>query len=58
MPELPDLAVIGKNLDKRFAGKKLAAFNVFNHQTLNAPAGEYKSGFENQTLESVARSGK
>ena len=58
MPELPDLAVISKNLNKRFAGQKLAAFNVFNHQKLNAPASEYKSNLENQVLESVERNGK
>lgn len=58
MPELPDLAVISKNLNKRFANKKVAAFNVFKDKKLNAPINEFKNDIENQFLESVSRNGK
>ena len=58
MPELPDLAVISKNLNERFAKKRLTAFNVFKDKKLNATVSEYKNDIENQLLESVERNGK
>lgn len=58
MPELPDLAVISKNLNKRFANKKVIAFNVFKDKKLNTSIGEYKRDIENQLLESIERNGK
>jgi formamidopyrimidine-DNA glycosylase len=58
MPELPDLQVFGKNLDKQLSGKKLEKINVSKAAKLNVPAIKLKQQFENQKVKSVYREGK
>ena len=58
MPELPDLTVISKNLNKRFANKKVKHFEIFKYERVNASSEQFKRELENQVLESVDRSGK
>lgn len=58
MPELPDLQVFSKNLNKTLAGKTLQKANVINHKKLNVSEGELKKALEKKKLKTVFRSGK
>src|SRR5687768_10037041 len=58
MPELPDLQVFSRNLNKRFAGKKLKELTVHVDKRLKVPAAELKKQLEKATLQEVNRVGK
>jgi formamidopyrimidine-DNA glycosylase len=57
MPELPDLQVFSRNLDKKLAGKKVKKLTVVNDSKLKQPASKFKT-IEDATLEKVYREGK
>jgi formamidopyrimidine-DNA glycosylase len=58
MPELPDLQVFSRNLNKRFAGKKLKELVVHVNKRLKVPAAELKKNLEKAKLKEVQRVGK
>ena len=58
MPELPDLQVFRRNLNKRFAGKKLKELTVHVDKRLKVPAAELKKQLEKARLQEVKRVGK
>lgn len=58
MPELPDLEVFGKNLQKRFKNKILETVEVTVAKKLNVSVKELKDTLEGQQLDGVSRAGK
>jgi formamidopyrimidine-DNA glycosylase len=58
MPELPDLQVFSRNLDRELKGKKLEAITVRNKKKLKVPEKELKKSLEGQPLQKVYREGK
>lgn len=58
MPELPDLNVFAKNLDKELAGKRVEEIDVKNKSKLKASVSEVKKEIEGSKLEKVYREGK
>lgn len=58
MPELPDLEIFSKNLDRKLSGKQLEEINVKNIKRLNVSAKELQGTLEKQTLKRVYRTGK
>jgi formamidopyrimidine-DNA glycosylase len=58
MPELPDLEVFSKNLNKEFAGKTLKHINVKVDSKLNAPIKELQTHLQDQPLKKIYREGK
>jgi formamidopyrimidine-DNA glycosylase len=57
MPELPDLQVFARNLDKKLAGKTLKEV-VVHSKKLNVSADELQHALHNKTLKKVYREGK
>ena len=58
MPELPDLQIFSRNLNKSFKGKTVAAVRVSNARKLNVSEKELKAALEGQELVKIARVGK
>jgi formamidopyrimidine-DNA glycosylase len=58
MPELPDLQVFSRNLDKQLKGKTLKKVNILNDSKIKAPATSFKKSLEGEKLEKVYRVGK
>jgi formamidopyrimidine-DNA glycosylase len=58
MPELPDLQVFSRNLNKMLAGKTLKKVNIPVATKLNVSVKELKNSLEKQKLEKVYREGK
>jgi len=58
MPELPDVEIFSKNLDKVFAGKKLLKIKVVNGKKLPDTARELAKNLEGKKLKRIYRSGK
>jgi formamidopyrimidine-DNA glycosylase len=58
MPELPDLQVFSRNLNKKLAGKKLRKLNVPVTKKLKTPVAGLKKALEGQKLQKVYREGK
>ena len=58
MPELPDLNVFAKNLNKKLAGKKVEKIEVENKSKLKVPVSELKKGIEGNKIEKIYREGK
>jgi formamidopyrimidine-DNA glycosylase len=58
MPELPDLQVFSRNLNKKFAGKKLKEVVVHVEKRLKTPAKELKKTLEGARLKEIMRVGK
>ncbi len=58
MPELPDLQVFSKNLNKKFKGKKLIALKVVNPKDLKDTQSEITKHLKDKTLHNIYRSGK
>lgn len=58
MPELPDLQVFSRNLNKKFSGKTLKKITVLVDKKLNVSTGELKNSLEKQKLSEVYREGK
>jgi formamidopyrimidine-DNA glycosylase len=58
MPELPDLQVFSRNLDKQLSGKKLKKLTVVNKSKLKTSPASLKKSLEGETLKKVYRVGK
>jgi len=58
MPELPDLQVFSRNLNKALKDKTLDKVNVPNHKKLNVSVKELQAALEGQPLTHVKRVGK
>jgi formamidopyrimidine-DNA glycosylase len=58
MPELPDLQVFSRNLNKKLAGKKIKELRLVNKSKLKIPATHFKKAIEGTTLKKVYREGK
>jgi formamidopyrimidine-DNA glycosylase len=58
MPELPDLNVFAKNLDKKLAGKKVEKIEVENKSKLKLTVSQLKKEIEGSKLKQVYREGK
>jgi formamidopyrimidine-DNA glycosylase len=58
MPELPDLNVFAKNLDKKLAGKKVEKIEVENKSKLKVSISQLKKEIEGSKLKQVYREGK
>jgi formamidopyrimidine-DNA glycosylase len=58
MPELPDLQVFSRNLDKALSGKLLLNLSVLHQRKLKVPESEMKSAVEKSVLTKVYREGK
>lgn len=58
MPELPDLQVFSRNLQRQLAGKKLARITLSIRARINVPATRFKKALETARLSKVHREGK
>ena len=58
MPELPDVEVFTRNLDRQFAGHKLEKIKIVNGKKLPDKAVAYSKALTGKTLKKVYRSGK
>src|SRR5579875_747930 len=58
MPELPDLNVFAKNLEKKLHGKTLEKVEVENKSKLKIPVSELKKELEGSKLKKIYREGK
>jgi formamidopyrimidine-DNA glycosylase len=58
MPELPDLQVFSRNLNKLFKGKTLEKVEVLNAKKLNVKVTDLKADLEGKKLVEVKRAGK
>jgi formamidopyrimidine-DNA glycosylase len=58
MPELPDVEIFSKNLDKVFAGKKLLKVEVVNGKKLPDTAKSLATNLKGKKLKRIYRSGK
>jgi formamidopyrimidine-DNA glycosylase len=58
MPELPDLEVFSKNLNKRFRGKTLERLEIVNQKKLKTSVKEFRKSLEGEQLKQVYREGK
>jgi formamidopyrimidine-DNA glycosylase len=58
MPELPDLEVFAKNLDKRVRGKRVKNVEVFKPKKLDVSQEAFKKVVEGQEINKVFRNGK
>jgi formamidopyrimidine-DNA glycosylase len=58
MPEIPDVAVFAKNLNKIFAGKKLLKVKVKNGKKLPDTATSLSKALDGKRLKKIYRSGK
>jgi formamidopyrimidine-DNA glycosylase len=58
MPELPDLNVFARNLDKKLSGRKVKKIEVENKRKLRVPVSKLKKGIEGSKLKKIYREGK
>ncbi len=58
MPELPDLEVFSRNLQKSLSGKKLKKIAVINKSKIKSSEKEFRKALETRQLENVYREGK
>ena len=58
MPELPDLQVFRKNLEKKFGGKKLIKVTIASANKVSVPQTTLKEKSEGKKLKSINREGK
>lgn len=58
MPELPDLEVIGKNLEKRLSGKKVQNVNASKTKKQTTTTEQFVGALSGATVNSVRREGK
>jgi formamidopyrimidine-DNA glycosylase len=56
--ELPELTVLGKQMDKEISGKRISEIEVANPKCLNMPFGRFKKIIVGKTIESVESKGK
>jgi formamidopyrimidine-DNA glycosylase len=58
MPELPDLQVFSKNLNKELSGKTLKKLSIVNKRKLRTPETKLKKALEKQKITKIERLGK
>ena len=58
MPELPDLEVISKNLEKRLSGKKIKKVNASKTKKLTTTTEQFMDTLKGATVKSIKREGK
>ena len=58
MPELPDLQVISRNLNKKFANKKVNRVTIYKDKKLNASAEDFVNSIQEKVLKVIKRNGK
>lgn len=58
MPELPDLQVFSKNLEKKLAGKKLIKIEIQNAYKIDAHESTLKTELVGKKLKTISREGK
>jgi formamidopyrimidine-DNA glycosylase len=58
MPELPDLQIFSRNLNKALAGKTARKVSVVNAKKLKVPQAELQKSIEQQQLDKIERVGK
>ena len=58
MPELPDLEVFSRSLQKKLAGKKLVTLTIQNKSKLKDTEASFKKSLAGSTLKKVYREGK
>lgn len=58
MPELPDLQVFSKNLNKEFQGDSIKEIKVFNSNKLNVSVTSLKKALEGERVKTIIREGK
>ena len=58
MPELPDLQVFRKNLEKKLAGKKLINIEVLNTLKIDAHESTLQAQLKDKRLKTITREGK
>src|SRR4051812_31136331 len=58
MPELPDLQVFSRNLDKRFSGKGLKRIKLVNSKRLKVSGAALNKQLAGSTLTKIYREGK
>jgi formamidopyrimidine-DNA glycosylase len=58
MPELPDIEVFTRNLNKNFSGKKLIKIKIVNGSKLKDKTSDYGKALNGKTLKKIYRSGK
>jgi formamidopyrimidine-DNA glycosylase len=58
MPELPDLQVFSRNLDKKLRGKKLARLKIVNKKKLKVPEAKMRKAIEKASIKKIYREGK
>lgn len=58
MPELPDLQVIGKNLEKSLALEKVQKVILHKTKKIKTPQDDFTTAFEGSSVRSISRDGK
>ena len=58
MPELPDIEVFTRNLNKRFAGKQISRIKIVNGNKLPSKPAAYTRALAGKTVRKIFRSGK
>lgn len=58
MPEIPDLNIFRKNLEKQLVGKALSKFEVIINRRLKSTEAQFQQALEGQTLTAIKRIGK
>jgi formamidopyrimidine-DNA glycosylase len=58
MPELPDVEVFSRNLDKIFAGKKLLKVKIYGGKNITDSPAAFTKRLKGKKLKSIYRSGK
>ena len=58
MPELPDVEVFSRNLNKIFAGQRLAKIKIVTGKKLQNTASQFSKALKGKILKRIYRSGK
>jgi formamidopyrimidine-DNA glycosylase len=58
MPELPDIEVFSRNIEKMYGGKKLTKIKIVNNKNMEDTQKALSKAFDGQRLKDVYRSGK
>ena len=58
MPELPDLEVFSRNLNKQLSGKQVKEIEILNPKKLSVPVKEFHQALEKDRISKVYREGK
>jgi len=58
MPELPELTILGQQMDKEIKGKQISEVEVFQPKCLNMPPKEFTRAIANKTIGSITIKGK